>query len=158
ISAPVPKPSHSRIASRPSISEDEEQKEEGESERMSERTYGEEDEPEAEGEREDDPDGRNDWFTCQRTYPGDSIPADARRKAWAAASRIKLESFAAEAAQEWRSIGPSPSNPTFPNWGLTSGRVNSVAVSPSNSRIVLAGSSTGGIWRSSDSGASFAPV
>ncbi|HKP85054.1 MAG TPA: hypothetical protein VJZ26_03090 [Blastocatellia bacterium] len=109
-------------------------------------------------ERDDDPDGRNDWFVFQRAYPDNSIPPDARRKAWAAASRIKLESFTTQAARGWRSIGPSPSNPTFPNWGLTSGRVNAVAVSPANSRIVLAGSATGGIWRSSDSGASFAPV
>ena len=40
----------------------------------------------------DDPDARNDWFTFQRTYPTDSIPADARRNALEAASKIKLES------------------------------------------------------------------
>src|SRR6185503_652231 len=40
----------------------------------------------------DDPDARSDWFTFQRTYPAGSIPADARRKALAAVSKIKLES------------------------------------------------------------------
>jgi hypothetical protein len=42
--------------------------------------------------------------------------------------------------------------------GLTSGRVNAIAVSPANPSLVLAGSSTGGIWRSTDSGESFVPV
>ncbi|MGA9768716.1 MAG: hypothetical protein WBV94_06735 [Blastocatellia bacterium] len=125
--------------------------------------YDDEDESEssepqsAEG---DDPDARNDWFTFQRTYPTDSIPADARRNALAAVSKIRLESkLEPFAARGWRSIGPAPTSSFFPgNWGLTSGRINAVAVSPANSQIVLAGSSTGGIWRSTDSGASFAPV
>lgn len=141
INAPSPKQFRSRIAS-PAL--------------MNDPDYETENEPAS--EREDDSEGRNDWFTFQRAYPFDSVPPDARNKAWKAASKIKLASFTAQATDDWRPIGPSPSNPTFPNWGATSGRVNAVAVSPSSSRIVLAGSSTGGIWRSSDSGASFAPV
>ncbi len=108
----------------------------------------------------DDPDARSDWFTFQRTYPTGSIPADARRKALAAGSKIKLESnLEPLAARGWQAIGPAATSSFFPgNWGFTSGRVNAVAVSPTNSRIVLIGSSTGGIWRSTDSGASFVPV
>ena len=123
--------------------------------RETEREFGE---PQsAEG---DDPDARNDWFTFQRTYPTDSIPADARRKALAAVSKIKLASnFETFAARGWRAIGPAPTSSFFPgNWGFTSGRVNAVAVSPTTPRIVLVGSSTGGIWRSTDSGANFVPV
>jgi photosystem II stability/assembly factor-like uncharacterized protein len=41
---------------------------------------------------------------------------------------------------------------------MQSGRINSIAVSPSDPRIVLVGSGTGGIWRSSDRGATFTPV
>lgn len=115
---------------------------------------------EPESEEGDNPDERNDWFTFQRTYPNDSVPADARRKALADVSKIRLESTLEPfAARGWRAIGPAPTSPFFPaNWGFTSGRVNAVAVAPANSRIVLAGSSTGGIWRSTDSGASFIPV
>jgi photosystem II stability/assembly factor-like uncharacterized protein len=110
-------------------------------------------------ETSDDPDSRGDWFAFQRSYPDNSMPSDARVKAWAAVSRMKLEtSFKALAAKNWRSIGPSPSNPAFSNWGLVSGRINAIAVSPSNPSIALAGSATGGIWRSSDGGASFDPV
>ena len=62
--------------------------------------------------------------------------------------------------QIWTSIGPTPTvaSPTPRNFGETSGRINAVAVSPANTQIVLIGSSTGGIWRSVDGGANFAPV
>ncbi|HLM56629.1 MAG TPA: Calx-beta domain-containing protein, partial [Pyrinomonadaceae bacterium] len=44
------------------------------------------------------------------------------------------------------------------NWGGTSGRINSVAVSPADTRVILVGGATGGIWRSADGGVNFAPV
>src|SRR5215831_787439 len=31
---------------------------------------------------EEDVEGRSDWFTFQRSYPSNSIPADARLRAW----------------------------------------------------------------------------
>src|SRR5262249_41901939 len=50
-------------------------------------------------------------------------------------------------------------NSAFPNnWGLTSGRINAIAVSPANDQLVLVGSATGGIWRSLDGGTTFIPV
>ena len=109
----------------------------------------------------DDPDGRADWFTYQRAYPFEAIPADARRRAWEAlAGRVRTEAnVEASTVRTWRSIGPSPTSPAyFSNWGLTSGRINAIAISPVDASIVLAGSSTGGIWRSSDGGETFAPV
>lgn len=128
---------------------------EGEEEEEEEGEFGE---PQS-GEG-DNPDARSDWFTFQRTYPTDSIPADARHKALVAASKIKIESnIEPMAARGWQAIGPAPTSSFFPgNWGTTSGRINAVAVSPANPGIVLVGSSTGGIWRSTDGGASFAPV
>ena len=107
--------------------------------------------PAGEADRED-LDGRDDWFYFPRTYPTHSLPREARRAAWDRTRRIKINSpVEASAAGKWQPIGPSPTVPAFSNnWGLTSGRVNAIAVSPGNSRVVLAGSSTGGIWRSSN--------
>ncbi len=60
---------------------------------------------------------------------------------------------------QWQPIGPQPTASYFPNnWGLTSGRVNAVAVSPSNPQLVLIGAATGGVWRSTDGGANFSPT
>ena len=116
--------------------------------------------PPAAGESSaEDPDARDDWFYFQRTYPSFSLPRDARRAAWESRPRIEINSVTASAAGKWESIGPSPTSPIFfYNWGLTSGRINAVAVSPANPRIVIAGSSTGGIWQSTDDGNSFVPV
>ena len=108
----------------------------------------------------EDTDGRSDWFTFQRAYPFEAIPADARRRAWEALDRMRTESLVkATAVRRWQPIGPSPTlSAYYGNWGNTSGRINAIAVSPADARLVLAGSSTGGIWRSTDSGATFIPA
>jgi photosystem II stability/assembly factor-like uncharacterized protein len=109
---------------------------------------------------EEDTEGRGDWFTFQRSYPSNSIPPDARLRAWDSRARYQLDSVVRpQAAKLWRSIGPSATvSAWYPFWGLTSGRVNAIAVSPADPSLVLVGSSTGGIWRSTDGGDSFVPV
>ncbi|HKG21193.1 MAG TPA: hypothetical protein VKC34_04785, partial [Blastocatellia bacterium] len=121
-------------------------------------------------ESEDDPNGRSEWFLFQRTYPYDSFPGEGRRLAWERALKEKAEGERARkgkaqpqailaATDSWRQIGPSPTQSAFmSNWGQTSGRINTVAVSPASAQLVLVGSSTGGIWRSTNGGASFIPV
>jgi uncharacterized protein (TIGR03437 family) len=107
-------------------------------------------------EEHDDAEGRLDWFFFQRAYPFDDVPEDGRRRAWLARPRSD-----ARAAQQvsWVPLGPAPTESAFPNnWGLTSGRINAVAVSPSNPDLILVGAATGGIWRSTNGGASFVPV
>lgn len=102
----------------------------------------------------EDVNGRKDWFTFQRMYPFDSIPRDARQLAWQ--SRVE-ELNSLELA--WQSIGPTPTASAFPsNWGITSGRINTIAVSPTNSQLILVGGATGGIWRSTNGGTTFAPT
>src|SRR5207244_11457246 len=58
----------------------------------------------------------------------------------------------------WMSIGPKPSISNVPTWGHTSGRINTIAVKPDDPNVVLVGSATGGIWRSTDGGINFIPV
>ena len=109
-------------------------------------------------------DARQRWFMMQRSYPFDAPPAEGRLKAWVSrpkdAGRGKGgDSDTRSAGQAWRSIGPSPTTPAFPNnWGVTSGRLNAIAVHPTAPHVILIGASTGGIWRSTDGGANFVPV
>lgn len=115
--------------------------------------------PSLPGIEEEDTQGRGDWFMFQRTYGSSAIPADARRHAWKAQTEFQTSGLRTQASAAWRSIGPSPTvSAWYDSWGPTSGRVNSIAVSPSNSQIVLIGTSTGGIWRSTNGGASFIPA
>ena len=113
--------------------------------------------PRTADEFEENEEKRQEWFEFERTFPFDKIPDDARRKAWLA--RPAEARFADSAiVSQWESIGPRSTQSDIPNWGLTSGRINAIAVSPSNSQIILIGTATGGVWRSTDGGANFAPT
>ena len=114
-------------------------------------------EPRADDEFEGDAQEREDWFIKQRAYPFEKIPDEARRKAWdSRPPDARADLFG---STQWRSIGPSPTTSAFPNnWGLTSGRINAVTASPTNSQIVLVGGATGGIWRSVNGGDTFVPT
>jgi photosystem II stability/assembly factor-like uncharacterized protein len=114
--------------------------------------------PRTEEEFEGDVEQRRRWFMRQRMFPFDELPADARRKAWNARP-ADAQRGASMAAVHWQPIGPKPTNSYFPlNWGLTSGRINAVAVSPVNPNLILIGAATGGVWRSTDGGANFTPT
>ncbi|HXG82794.1 MAG TPA: FG-GAP-like repeat-containing protein [Pyrinomonadaceae bacterium] len=114
--------------------------------------------PRTEEESEENAEKRQDWFDFQRTYPFNEIPVDARKKAWEKRPKDAKGTNGLEVSA-WQPIGPLSTNSYFPNnWGLTSGRVNAVAVSPSNPQLILIGAATGGIWRSVDGGANFAPT
>ena len=62
----------------------------------------------------------------------------------------------------WRSLGPQPMQsyagiPTR-QYGNVAGRVDAVAIQPNNSSVILIGTATGGIWKSTDAGNSWRPV
>jgi photosystem II stability/assembly factor-like uncharacterized protein len=115
--------------------------------------------PKIEEEFEANGEERRNWFVSQRMYPFDSLPDEARRKAWESRpEQARMDSGRALTAQ-WNSIGPTPTSTlVLNNWGVTSGRINAVAVSPANPDLILVGAATGGVWRSIDGGANFAPV
>ncbi len=111
-----------------------------------------------EDEFEGNQEARDEWFIQQRRYPFDKIPNDARAAAWASRPATD-QALLIPNAPGWVSIGPKPTTSAFPaNWGVTSGRVNSIAVSPTNANIVLIGAAVGGVWRSTDGGTTFLPV
>lgn len=101
------------------------------------------------------------WMYEQRAYPFDAVPREARRQAWEEAVRVRLRAvpsaIGAAPVPYWRPIGPLPVRVDWP-WKTATGRVKALAVSPIDPGLVLVGASSGGIWRSNDSGASFTPV
>ncbi|HVR44074.1 MAG TPA: hypothetical protein VMS56_11600 [Thermoanaerobaculia bacterium] len=108
---------------------------------------------------------REAWFLRQRLQPFDSIDGDVRAEALEAIRRmdpLRDAAIAVDADGEmpaWESIGPAPTESYYPDrWQQTSGRIRAVAISPADPELVLIGSSTGGIWRSSDGGETFVPV
>ena len=102
---------------------------------------------------------RERWLFEQRAYPFGEIPADGRRRALDDVRRDGIAAHAVEnaAAVQWRALGPMPVVTWWP-WRTATGRVKALAISPANPNLILAGSSSGGVWRSADGGATFAPV
>jgi len=84
------------------------------------------------------------WWYSQRAFPHELIPQGAFQKAALyARTKMRKESPASvTATPPWVALGPN-------NVG---GRVLSIAVNPSNTDIVWAGSASGGLWKSTSGG------
>jgi photosystem II stability/assembly factor-like uncharacterized protein len=115
--------------------------------------------PEEKQETYEDPKWRLNWFLFQRTFPADTLPSQGRFTAFSASLPTTPQpSPVPTPAGTWRHLGPMPITAKFPSMGVTSGRVNAIAISPANPQLVLVGGATGGIWRSTDGGSTFVPV
>jgi len=89
------------------------------------------------------------WYNNQRAYPTGHIPADWKEKALAHISRNnKVKSEFSPASVSWNAVGPD----------TIGGRVRSIAVNPLNPNTIYCGSVSGGIWKSTNGGASWAPT
>lgn len=107
---------------------------------------------------------RDAWFYGQRAYPLGRIPTGARLKALAEMDRIDNEARSlasglnqrALIANGWTSIGPQPTDPgtVF----VTAGRVNTIAIDPTDSNTLYIGAAEGGVWKSTNGGASWNPL
>jgi IPT/TIG domain-containing protein len=122
---------------------------------------------------------RAEWFYKQRSSVSGHIPAGARLKALEHMQRMMVAegklvlrpdgSYAEVAPQSWlsplgavtspwTSIGPTPTTNGF--FSPVTGRVMTIAVDPSDGtgNTVLLGGAMGGIWRSTDAGATWTAV
>src|SRR6266568_1627605 len=118
---------------------------------------------------------RDEWFYKQRSSVNGNIPSGARFNAFQHMQRMmagegKLVrqpdgNYAAAPPQAgsavggaWSSLGPTPTTGGF--FSPVSGRIEAIAVDPSDStgNTVLVGGAQGGIWRSSDGGATWTAV
>ena len=129
---------------------------------------------------------REEWFYKQRAYPLDRIPEGMRQKALDHLDRMmeaqKLQAGISNnllvpgstASGAPSPAGPTPAAITFPGpsvwtqigpqpgasfqFGNISGRVTAIAVDPTNSGIVYLGAAEGGVWKTTDGGATWTPL
>jgi photosystem II stability/assembly factor-like uncharacterized protein len=90
---------------------------------------------------------RHDYFYDRVTWPGGSIQAGARARAWKQALTIPLYAthgggMGVQDALEWTNIGPD-------NIG---GRIFALVLNPLNPATMYVGAADGGIWKSYDEG------
>ena len=94
------------------------------------------------------------WFLKQRLFGLGEIPAKARERAKDQADAIAppLDDGRLAPTATWNQVGPQPLDSFLSTaaYGDASGRINWIAVSPTDGNIVLLGTATGGIWRSTN--------
>jgi photosystem II stability/assembly factor-like uncharacterized protein len=100
------------------------------------------------------------YMTERRAYPGDKINAAAYEKAMRdrASRRAGTE---VGSNSRWQFLGPKNLDiPYRIYYGVPplSGRVNAIAVDPSNSNIWWLGAAGGGIWKTTDGGTTWNPL
>jgi hypothetical protein len=107
---------------------------------------------------------RQQWFNDRRAYPLKHIPAGIRQRAIKqrdvkltdeAAARARTASPAQVTQPQWIQIGPQPVDNYY---GVSAGRVSALAVDPEDPKIVYVGGAEGGIWKTTDGGANWAPL
>jgi photosystem II stability/assembly factor-like uncharacterized protein len=101
---------------------------------------------EGEEEESEDPAGGDAWFAGQRIYPFKSIDiAASLRVARGQARALAAKQGLAPLAPAWQALGPS-------NIG---GRITDIVDHPTQANTIFVGAATGGVWKSTDSGATF---
>lgn len=100
------------------------------------------------------------WF--EQTHALRTAPDVARLRAQAAES-LKVERRAkdpqlARVGEVWQPVGPSSMTMTSWTMGRVSGRLNAVVPVPGNEDTVYVGAAAGGVWKTTDAGASWTPI
>jgi photosystem II stability/assembly factor-like uncharacterized protein len=93
------------------------------------------------------PDEAMKWYYEQRAYPQGFIPVDWREKALNEIQQ-KNQLNKSAAALTWSQLGP----------GNIGGRVRTVILHPTDPNIVYIGSVSGGVWKTTNGGANWAPL
>lgn len=107
-------------------------------------------EPGREAER--GPEGAEEWFLLQRMAPDGVVHVERRREAIEAARSLRLRAMnspeAAFSQLDWELLGPV-------NIG---GRITDIAAAGVAPNLVYAAAASGGVWKTTDNGVSWAPV
>ena len=106
---------------------------------------------------------RQNWFANKRRDNRKLLPARAWQRAQAEADKLVSPLGLETTPLQWSSIGPKAIDPPAFSWvygGSTpySGRVSAIAPHPTNSSVAYLGAAQGGVWRTTDSGATWAQI
>ncbi len=122
--------------------------------------------PTAKKEPRDIDRSRAEWFYRQRAYPHKYIPNQARLAALQELDR-KLEREQAMRASlpetnvlpnpAWTFIGPQPVDTPY-TAPVVAGRVNAIAINPTNVNQVYIGAAQGGVWKTTNGGNNWVPL
>ncbi|MFH1196327.1 MAG: FlgD immunoglobulin-like domain containing protein [bacterium] len=101
---------------------------------------------------------RAEWFYRQRSAPYDTMSYVKYNSEFEKAKSMQSRSSKTKDPQ-WQPVGPKGIISNYPaHWEMSSGRVKALDVHPTNSNIVFIGAATGGIWKTTNGGDSWASV
>ncbi|HEX4823299.1 MAG TPA: hypothetical protein VFV19_03220 [Candidatus Polarisedimenticolaceae bacterium] len=104
---------------------------------------------------------RSQWFAARRAGPDGFLRADGRNKAIAelkaniAKGLLRPGPLQRIAGDGWAPIGPAPE---LDGSYAFSGRVTAIAINPTNANIAYVGGAQGGVWKTTDHGATWTPM
>ncbi len=98
---------------------------------------------------------RERWFYEQRMYPYNFIPDDAYKKAFEQKEDLKRnKGFAMRGSFDtWVNIGPTTG--FYSSYSNITSRMGTVKYDPNNANTIYIGAANGGIWKSTDGGATW---
>jgi photosystem II stability/assembly factor-like uncharacterized protein len=88
------------------------------------------------------------WYLSTRLQPDGTFPVGARWNAFLDLREARNNGSLKALAANWTSIGPTN----------IAGRMLDIAFDPNNANIIWAGSASGGLWKTTDGGSSWAPA
>ena len=100
------------------------------------------------------------FWSSQLDKNGQLMTREAIWQAWEqkqAMAQSSIQSSAILATSDWTSIGPY-AHDNSSSWSPGQGRVNYVTVDPNDASTYYVGAPAGGIWKSTDAGASWTPL
>jgi photosystem II stability/assembly factor-like uncharacterized protein len=102
---------------------------------------------------------REEWSYNQRTAPFDTFPLFTYAKVkQQEIDKVKSNRSYGNSYPYWSSVGPGGIQTTFENWGTISGRVRAMAVHPTDPSTLYIGAASGGIWKTTDGGATWIDI
>ena len=90
----------------------------------------------------------SEWLFAQRAYPNGQINQTAYLEVLKNAQRLRNQSLTTRGSNTWTLAGPTN----------TGGRITSLAIHPSNTQTIYVGAAAGGIFKSTDGGASWLSI
>ena len=98
------------------------------------------------------------WESFHQNYLNDDGTVMSQKQLWDVWQEVNSSSRAAQADDsDWVNIGPLTHTNTG-SWSAGQGRVNAMAVDPTNPAVIYIGAPAGGIWKSTDTGATWTPL
>src|SRR5437763_4353554 len=116
-----------------------------------------------EDEREDSYREAAEFYLLKRASPGEELPVERYLAAKQHAERMPLYSLAQHRFVGVPRKGAAPRDATLGTWqplgpGNVGGRTRSLLINPTDPNIMYAGSVGGGVWKTTDGGASWNPL